>query len=397
MIVDFDDVFNDKDAGMQVPEEILTLINQELPSNFCCYKDPEEGIIVGPRLDGSGQKIIVNAEIDQLDEKLRNTLNDIPKERWFEYFYRTQKHISVKNVKVGNEEKKIPLEQSIQNPLADLVEISECYLYPEPFPKPVPITIKTIEGDEVILNIKRQPYESMDEIMFSNIDFPALKMNVIINEKETEKSKIIYSVTPKKAGSVSEAIVALNVFKGLYNGTAIIGEKKQQIATLIPDNKAFDEEQIEAALELWCTLRKLEGVLEITFDPGAELPYEDVIFLSELKTCFLENKSIKWDHPFEHFHAEGLRIKIYSIENIIGKEKVSMNFLEGPINATLLGAEFKLYSKTEMKDFIITSIEWDDESKTSGEVYVADDVNGKSWVLVRKYLTVKEEEMMQND
>ena len=29
-----------------------------------------------------------------------------------------------------------------------------------------------------------------------------------------------------------------------------------------------------------------------------------------------------------------------------------------------------------MKDFIITSIEWDDESKTSGEVYVADDVNG---------------------
>ena len=106
MIVDFDDVFNDKDAGMQVPEEILTLINQELPSNFCCYKDPEEGIIVGPRLDGSGQKIIVNAEIDQLDEKLRNTLNDIPKERWFEYFYRTQKHISVKNVKVGNEEKK---------------------------------------------------------------------------------------------------------------------------------------------------------------------------------------------------------------------------------------------------------------------------------------------------
>lgn len=74
-----------------------------------------------------------------------------------------------------------------------------------------------------------------------------------------------------------------------------------------------------------------------------------------------------------------------------------MNFIEGPINATLLGAEFELYSKTEMKDFIITSIEWDDESKPSGEVYVADDVNGKSWVLVRKYLTVKETEMMQND
>lgn len=48
MIVDFDDVFNDDQVGMQVPEEILSLINQDLPSNFCCYKDPEKGILVGP-------------------------------------------------------------------------------------------------------------------------------------------------------------------------------------------------------------------------------------------------------------------------------------------------------------------------------------------------------------
>ena len=84
---------------------------------------------------------------------------------------------------------------------------------------PIPITIKTVEGNEVILNIKRQPCESMDEIMLSNIDFPALKMVVIINEKENKKSKIKYSVTPTKAKRVSDAIAALNVFKGLYNGT----------------------------------------------------------------------------------------------------------------------------------------------------------------------------------
>lgn len=47
-----------------------------------------------------------------------------------------------------------------------------------------------------------------------------------------------------------------------------------------------------------------------------------------------------------------------------------MNFLEEPISATLLGTEFDLYSETEMRDFIITNIEWDDESKTSGEVYI---------------------------
>ena len=55
-----------------------------------------------------------------------------------------------------------------------------------------------------------------------------------------------------------------------------------------------------------------------------------------------------------------------------------------------MGTEFDLYSETEMRDFIITNIEWDDESKTSGEVYIADEVMGISWVLIRKYMTVKE-------
>ncbi len=388
MIVDFDDVFSNNQAGIQVPEEILTLINQELPSNFCCYEDSEQGIFVGPSLDHLDQNIIMNVEIDQSDEKLRNALSNIPKERWLEYFYRIQKPFPVKNVRVGNEEKQIPLEQSVHNPLGDPVEITECYMYPEPFPDPVLITIKTIEGDEVILNMKRQPYESMDEIMFSNIDFPALKLTVIINEIEVKKSKIIYSVTPTKAKSVSEAVALLNALKGIYNRTAVIGGL-QQTSTLIPD-KAFDEEQVEAALDLWTTLKKLEEILEITFNPGAELPYEDVVFLSELKICLLDNKSIKRDHPFEHFHVGELNTKNYSMEEIVGKKKVSMNFLEGPISATLLGTEFCLYSRTEMCNFIITNIEWDDESKTSGEVYIADEVMGISWVLIRKYMTVKE-------
>lgn len=288
---------------------------------------------------------------------------------------------------MGNEEKQIPIEQSMHNPLGDPVEISGSYMYPEPFPAPVPITIKTIEGDEVTLNMKRQPYESMDEIMFSNMDFPALKMTVIINEKEVKKSKIVYSVTPTKAKSVSEAVASLNALKGVSNRTAIIGGL-QQIPTPIPIKASMKN----SSRRHWTygLRKKLEKILEIAFNPEAELPYEDVVFLSELKICLLDNKRIKRDHPFEHFHVGELNTKNYSIEEIVGKEKVSMNFLEGSISATLLGTEFDLYSETEMRDFIITNIEWDDESKTSGEVYIADEAMGDSWVLVRKYLTVKE-------
>lgn len=388
MIADFDDIFNNSDAEQQVPQEILELINQDLPSNFCCYRDSKNGIVVGPRPEELGQKIILNVEYGQLDEELKNILKDIPKECWLEYFYRTQRRIPVKNVRIGNEEKQIPIEQTMNNPLADPVEISECYMYPEAFPAPVPITIKTVEGNEVILNIKRQPCESMDEIMLSNINFPALKMIVTIKEKEIKKSKIKYTVAPTKAESVSDAIAALNVFKGLYHGTVSINGK-EQTTSIITDNQ-FDNEQVEAALDLWTTLKQLEDILEVAFDPAAEFPHEDVVFLSELKVGFLEKKGIRWNHPFEHFHINEVNIKSFSIEDILGKEKVSMNFLEGPISATLLGATFELYSETEMRDFIITSVEWDDESKTSGEIYIADEASGKSWVLIRKYLTAGE-------
>ena len=115
-----------------------------------------------------------------------------------------------------------------------------------------------------------------------------------------------------------------------------------------------------------------------------------MVLLSELRICLLHNQSIQRDHPFEPFHVGELNTKNYSMEEIVGKKKVSMNFLEGPISATLLGTEFCLYSRTEMCNFIITNIEWDDESKTSGEVYIADEVMGISWVLIRKYMTVKE-------
>lgn len=173
--------------------------------------------------------------------------------------------------------------------------------------------------------------------------------------------------------------------KVFYDGTASINGKKQVIS--ISNDNMFDNEQIEAALDLWTTLKKLEEVLEVSFDPAAEFPHEDAVFLSELKVGLLERKDIKWNHPFNQFHVSKLNIKACSIDDVIGKEKVSINFLEGPINATLLGATFELYSETEMRDFIITSVEWDDESKTAGDLYIADEASGKSWVFIRKYLT----------
>ena len=82
---------------------------------------------------------------------------------------------------------------------------------------------------------------------------------------------------------------------------------------------------------------------------------------------------------------EHIQIKEKEFDNIIEKEGVHLDFLEGPIHATLLGAEFDLYSNTKMVDFIITNIKWDDEKRKSGEFYIAD-APGKVWKLIRRYI-----------
>ena len=126
---------------------------------------------------------------------------------------------------------------------------------------------------------------------------------------------------------------------------------------------------METAVELWTTLKKIEDILDIAFIPSAEFPAEDAKFLTEFSLCLLEEKSISWLHPFDHFHMEHIQIKEKEFENIIEKEGVHLDFLEGPIHATLLGTEFDLYSNTKMVDFIITNIKWDDEKRKWGILY----------------------------
>lgn len=84
----------------------------------------------------------------------------------------------------------------------------------------------------------------------------------------------------------------------------------------------------------------------------------------------MNNKKIIWKHPFNHFHIGGIEIKEEEFEKNIGKEVIDASFIEESIHATLLGAEFDVYSESRMSDFVITNIEWDDEKRTSGEVYI---------------------------
>ena len=64
------------------------------------------------------------------------------------------------------------------------------------------------------------------------------------------------------------------------------------------------------------------------------------------------------------------------------------------MHATLLGAEFYLYSQTQMTNMIMTNIVWDDDEKKSGEIYVSDPL-GSKWKLSRKYMTKEQMESLR--
>lgn len=87
----------------------------------------------------------------------------------------------------------------------------------------------------------------------------------------------------------------------------------------------LNAEQLKNAEEFWSTAQKLEDILGVSFIPSAEMPMEDVIFFAQLKTCLIDNKSIGWEHPFDHFHIGEIKIKDPKLEDPLKKKTSIMN------------------------------------------------------------------------
>lgn len=124
MMTDFNDAFG-KEPGMDkaIPDEVLASLCADLPDNFMYVRDENGEYMAVPRPDKLDQGLRLTTEFDfsqEDDAELVKNLKKIPKEKWPEYFYRLQKTIAVKNVKIGNDKKMIPLEKTMGNPLQEV-------------------------------------------------------------------------------------------------------------------------------------------------------------------------------------------------------------------------------------------------------------------------------------
>lgn len=406
MMTDFNDAFG-KETGMNkaIPDEVFASLCADLPDNFMYVRDENGEYMAVPRPDKLDQGLRLTTEFDfdlKNDAELLYNLEKISIEKWPEYFYRIQKVVPVKNAKIGNDKKVIPLEKTTGNPLQENgFIVTQAMMYPEKFPNPITVNFESTEGDRLPIKIQQQVYDSLLEIKFQNIDFPALKVEIyqyspLLDEVHHEKSltsadnpyRFIFSIKPSKAQTVKEAITALHIFKGISDGTAKING---QIIVPKDGGSTLNSQQIDDALTFWSTALKLEEKLNVSFFPGASFPIEDVRFFDELNSCLIDKKEIVWKHPFDHFRMGKYQPadEAHHLEDLIGKEGIFYQFIEGPIAASLLGAEFNIYSHTELKDFIITNIEWDDVQKEGCTIYIAD-APGKTLKLSRLYVTEAE-------
>lgn len=348
MMTDFNDAFG-KETGMDkaIPDEVLASLCADLPDNFVYVRDENGEYMAVPRPDKLDQGLRLTMEFDfnqEDDAELVNNLKKISKEKWPEYFYRLQKVIAIKNVKIGNDEKVIPLEKTTGNPLQENeAVVTQARMYPEKFPKPIIVTFESAEGDRLPIEIQQQVYDSLLEIKYQNIDFPALKVEIyryaplfdgIHHEKSLTSAdnpfRFTFSIKPSKARTVREALTALHIFKGIYDGTAKVNG---QIIVPKAEKSTLNSQQIDDALTFWSMALQLEEKLNVSFVPGANFPIEDVRFFDELNLCLIDKKEIVWKHPFDHFRMGKYHPvdEVHHLEDLIGKEGISYKFLEGPI------------------------------------------------------------------
>jgi hypothetical protein len=408
MMANFYDSFGEMaNNDKHITQEIMDELNKNLPENLQYIEDKDDNYYIVPSFkEGEIQSVMLNFSLgEENEEELCKKLEKIPRENWAEYLYRRQKTVAVKNVQIGDMNSTIPMSQTIGHPLSqEKVTTDNGMLYPGELSEPFSIKFEVEDGKMTEIKFQQQAYDSVTEIKLSNVNFKSIKMDIYIynpisdideeNAKTDSLHKVIISssINPKNAESVEEVIDSIKLFKGLMEGTVKINGKLDRSEK---PECSFNQHDLEDALNFWTIARKLEDKIHVHFIPGTEFSMEDAKFFYDLDQCINKKESVIWEHPFKSFHLKGYNATKdgKSLEEIIGMRGIRFEFYEGPIDAKLLGTEFELFSRTELNNIVITNIEWDDETKQSGEVYITDDPD-KAWTLSRKYMT---REIYEND
>lgn len=385
MIADFYKLIKKSDTERVLPAKVVKVLNKQLPRGYQYESDGHGHYVVKPSSKKTTQHFTgtVNYEKSGIPKEIKQ-------EQLGDYVYRTQKRIFLDEVKIIENGKTLDFPDVYKDPITgERTELAHDFMMlPSPFPPAAPMKFETYDGEKINIDFKRVPCDSFEYLKFENVSFPALKMSWTIPEREHKAELgpgvINISATPSKAKSVDEAILALKFLKSF----AI---KKLRINDTIMGNdlgnaSKLNNAELENRLTFWGLFKRLERILNVKFNPGADYPEEDQQFAAELFYNFLDGKDFVYKKPFTHFHIElnDLAKKEKTFDAIIGMPGLSLSFI-GRNKATLMGAEFELYVSNVLVDMTLDKVIFD-EDKQGAELYISD--SGEvPFKMIKRYYT----------
>lgn len=382
-------------AKNNVPKSVIRQLNRDLPDGFHYVFDRNQGHLVVQPTKATEKDAKITVKIDYKENGIPEGLSQ---QKALDYIYRTQKEVKPSEAYVEVDGKKLDLTKFNEDPITHDGKIvkESLVIMPQPFPPAFPVELSTKDKNgeitTVTLSVRRQPNDDMNRLCFANVDFPALKFQWIINEKRVSNGEVVGDITiqaePKKAKSVGDAIKALRIFRGFAHGQLCIGGS--QIKTI--KQLEYNEEAFDGELAFLETLKKLEDIINVKFDPAAEYSNRDAKLLYELEESLINNKMLREIAPFMQFHLSNISVSEVSnsdnkllgvYKNMEGKDNVTITFIQ-TVPFKLMGATFNLFEAVMMINMSVSGVE---ESKVGGvDISLSNDkTSGNPWLLFRQY------------
>ena len=256
MFSNFKDTFIKKPQfTIKTPDAVLETISKDLPEGFSYVYD-HDGFC---RIECEREMTFTALNIKLPDEAksvfsgIDYNIDDILK-----YAYNSQKTIEILPDDEGCytiNGNRINSQDFIVSPMSDKkLKNGKFYITPPPFPAPHPVEI-TGNGFSLILMIKRQPMNSINEIKYVTINEPALSITFSLDE--SQKSGIMnFNIMMCPSKSAQDTLAAKEIFNAFINGTGTLCG-----ANIIPNGDHSSKMVSPEVLSFWHRVVELERKL----------------------------------------------------------------------------------------------------------------------------------------
>lgn len=394
MIGSFYESFKKSDNTRKLPKSVAKVLNSGLPKGFqYVYDDQLKHFVAEPIDKSAAQTFQIELDPSVLEpypEWARQDMNSL-----MDYLYRTQQPIEITNAKITTETgESRNLSELAKDPFdGSCKDVRKQYLFPKPFPEPISVPFELSNGEIIQMKIGRMPCEERDVLKFQNKNISSIQIEWTVKEGKPNKNTLNtfrVSVSPGKAESANDVLVAYEILRDFKQGDLKIGG--EIVGKSIAENPQIDIEEINTDIEYWYNLVKLEHLLNVHFDPKAELPVEDAKLYDELVSVFVENKDLIYTESIEYLtvNEEALQDENF-LKAVEEKKAISLSYVQTAA-ATLLGAKFDLWIVTVIVGIIIDRVEKDGKD---AKLFLARS-GEKAWRMIKSFgLSESETEKIQ--